>query len=107
MPISKFYESKLKEVQTQIHKTRGDLEKRVKSLLEDEAKKLNVRLRDIYSYLVKVAQKEQASKKAKSAGSKKSGARKKPTKATKPKKTGTTRKNRAKSVTPENNPALN
>jgi|GEM_PF-5016136 len=107
MPISKFYESKLKEVQTQIQKTRGDLEKRVKGLLEDEAKKLNVRLRDIYSYLVKVAQKEQASKKAKSAGSNKSGARKKPTKATKPKKTGSARKNRAKSVTPENNPALN
>jgi hypothetical protein len=107
MPISKFYESKLKEVQTQIQKTRGDLEKRVKGLLEDEAKKLNVRLRDIYSYLVKVAQKEQASKNAKAAGSKKSGARKKPAKATKAKKTGTPRKSRAKSVAPETNPALN
>jgi|688.fasta_scaffold2348792_1 hypothetical protein len=107
MPISKFYEAKLKEVQTQIQKTRGDLEKRVKGLLEDEAKKLNVRLRDIYSYLVKVAQKEQASKKAKAAGSKKTGARKKPSSTTKPKKTGSARKNRAKSVTPETNPALN
>lgn len=107
MPISKFYESKLKEVQTQIQKTRGDLEKRVKGLLEDEAKKLNVRLRDIYSYLVKVAQKEQASKKAKAAGSKKTGARKKPSTTAKSKKTGSTRKNRAKSVSPETNPALN
>lgn len=107
MPISKFYESKLKEVQTQIQKTRGDLEKRVKGLLEDEAKKLNIRLRDVYSYLVKVAQKEQAAKKAKAAVSKKSGSRKKPAKATKAKKIGTTRKNRAKSVTPETNPALN
>lgn len=107
MPISKFYESKLKEVQNQIQKTRGDLEKRVKGLLEDEAKKLNVRLRDIYSYLVKVAQTEQASKKAKAAGSKKTSARKKPSTTAKAKKTGGTRKNRAKSVTPETNPALN
>jgi GTP cyclohydrolase FolE2 len=72
----KVSETRLKEVSDQIKKTRGEVERRVKVLLEDEAKKLNGRLREIYSYLVKVAQKEQAAQS--SVGAKKSGGRKAP-----------------------------
>lgn len=80
-------ESRLKEVSQQIQKTRGDVERRVKGLLEDEAKKLNVRLRDIYSYLVKVAQKEKkASSKVKTRAASAKSAKGK-TKATAPRKT--------------------
>ena len=104
-------ESRLKEVSSQIQKTRGDVERRVKGLLDDEAKKLNVRLREIYSYLVKVAQKDQAAAKKASAkgAAKKSGAKTKAKSAgakARPAKNGSPRKTRAKSVVADAAPSL-
>lgn len=84
----KLSEARLRDVSDHIRRTRGDVEKRVRGLLESEAKKLNVQLRKIYTYLVKVAQEE-------------SNAKKKSKKAStghKTKRKTTPRKNRAPSV---------
>lgn len=85
-------EATLKEVRSQILKTRGQVERRVKGLVDEEAKKLNVRLREVYSYLVKTAQKEQS----------KSGKRKSST----PRKKASPRKTRAKAVASNENATL-
>lgn len=95
-------ETRLKDVSAQIQKTRGDVERRVKGLLEDEAKKLNVRLREIYSYLVKVAQKDQAAAKKAAKGGTKTAVKKTAANSQSAVKSGTKarapRKTRAKSV---------